>query len=598
MAGNKRTSSQMDNGNDNPNPNTLDEYQALLYTDNFQDLFEIPNPPSEEDLAMSGAFVFQEAPIDDNNNNDSNNNNNDNGTDIDPGNALALQDPTQVIPVENTVATDINEQATTEHVAKPPKAPRKRRRKGDPEPDHSALVREKTAKSNRCGQACDRCHMRRFKCDEVRGGCLMCLRSGYECKMTNRVTGETVVRGGREGVVINFDDIQRENDRIKEENEKLCEEIEQFRSVIGKLQSQLQHYHSTFSIGAIPGPSHASVSDPSRVLPNPKPQARAMQQANRNFLYRNQTNSNNNGTTQPVASNYNNNAFSGNMSIGSSAPFPIPNSLLNALSRSEWAQPRLPQGFPAVSRNNIMTYLPRSQVQAPMQDNTAQGVPFQGANGRDAQNDQVSPQENANTQPQHNRGQDASVYVQGTSHGMKTLNQGFQAPPQYLTKGAQNQTSQHESKKVQHQDFPNTKVPYKTAHDYPFNFPQSAPQSYSQPVVQFQGAGQQSAGDQIPSFLNDPLSGIKSEDDTDVVKFDLESGFCWTPPLPAAFPSLDLDAATKQGSTANPGNTGTDLFTVNDGNKLCQAQDLSDPEILSLLESLEQQKQFQPPVKN
>lgn len=445
-------------------------------------------------------------------------------------------------------------------------------------------------------------------------------------------------------MVINFDDIQRENDRIKEENEKLCEEIEQFRSVIGKLQSQLQHYHSTFSIGAvstspvsrtnedlkanilqIPGPSHASVSDPSRVLPNPKPQARAMQQANRNFLYRNQTNSNNNGTTQPVASNYNNNAFSGNMSIGSSAPFPIPNSLLNALSRSEWAQPRLPQGFPAVSRNNIMTYLPRSQVQAPMQDNTAQGVPFQGANGRgmyqgmqmqnfqglgmqgqglrnlpitlDAQNDQVSPQENANTQPQHNRGQDASVYVQGTSHGMKTLNQGFQAPPQYLTKGAQNQTSQHESKKVQHQDFPNTKVPYKTAHDYPFNFPQSAPQSYSQPVVQFQGAGQQSAGDQIPSFLNDPLSGIKSEDDTDVVKFDLESGFCWTPPLPAAFPSLDLDAATKQGSTANPGNTGTDLFTVNDGNKLCQAQDLSDPEILSLLESLEQQKQFQPPVQ-
>lgn len=159
MAGNKRTSSQMDNGNDNPNPNTLDEYQALLYTDNFQDLFEIPNPPSEEDLAMSGAFVFQEAPIDDNNNNDSNNNNNDNGTDIDPGNALALQDPTQVIPVENTVATDINEQATTEHVAKPPKAPRKRRRKGDPEPDHSALVREKTAKSNRCGQACDRCHV-------------------------------------------------------------------------------------------------------------------------------------------------------------------------------------------------------------------------------------------------------------------------------------------------------------------------------------------------------------------------------------------------------------------------------------------------------
>lgn len=461
----------------------------------------------------------------------------------------------------------------------------------------------------------------------------MCLRSGYECKMTNRVTGETVVRGGREGVVINFDDIQRENDRIKEENEKLREEIEQFRSVVGKLQSQLQYYHSKFSMGAvstspvslmnedleanmlqIPGPSHTQVSDPSRVLPNPKSQARAMQQANPNSLYGNQINSNNNGTTQPVASNYNNNAFSGNMSIGSSAPLPIPNSMLNAFSRSEWAQPRLPQWFPAVSRNNILTYLPRSQVLAPMQDNgrgmyqgmqmqNFQGLGMQSQGSRnlpitlDAQNDQVNPQENANTQPQHNHGQDTSVYVQGMSHSMKTLNQGFQAPPQYLTKGAQNQTSQHESKNVQHQDFPNTKVPYKTAHDYPFNFPQPAPQSYSQPVVQFQGAGQQSAGNQIPSFLNDPLSGIKSEDDTDVVKFDLGSGCCWTPLLPAAFPSLDLDVATKQGSTANPANTGTDLFTVNDSNKLCQAQDLSDPEILSLLESLEQQKQSQPLVQ-
>lgn len=79
----------------------------------------------------------------------------------------------------------------------------------------------------------------------------MCLRSGYECKMTNRVTGETVVRGGREGVVINFDDIQRENEQVKEKNEKLRGEIEQLRSVVGKLQSQLQYCHSKSSIGAV-----------------------------------------------------------------------------------------------------------------------------------------------------------------------------------------------------------------------------------------------------------------------------------------------------------------------------------------------------------
>ncbi|OJJ86920.1 putative C6 finger domain protein [Aspergillus glaucus CBS 516.65] len=599
MAGNKRTSSQMDNGNDNPSPKPLDEILAAANTDDLQDLFEIPDPPSEEDLAMLNAFDFQAPPIDDNNNN----NNDNNGTVADPGNALVLQDPTQATQVEEAVATDANEQAitenteNTENTAEPAKSLRKRRRKGDPEPDHSALVREKSSKSKRCGQACDRCHIRRFKCDEVKGGCLMCLRSGIECKMTNRVTGKTMVRGGAEGVVINFDDIQRENEEVKEENEKLHDEIEQLRSVNGKLQSQLQYCYNKFSIGTvgtfpvpeanddmkanifqIPGPSHAPVSDPSRILPNPNPQAQAMQQSSQNFLYGNQTNKYN-GNTQPVASNYNNNAFSGNKSIASSAPLPIPSSMLNALSHSEWAQPHPPHGFPTASRNNMVTYPPLSQVQAPMRDDTAQGVSFQGANGQDAQ--------------------DTNAYVQGTSHSLKTLNQDFQVAPQYLTRGAQNQTSHHESKNVQHQDFPNAKLPYKTAHDYPLNFPQPAPQSYLQPVVRFQGARQgakhQKANNHIPSFLDDPLSRIKSEDDT-AVKFDLEPGFSWTAPLPATFPSLDLDTAANQTSTANLGDASTNFFALNDSNNAYQAQDLSDPEILGLLESLAQQKQSQPPV--
>lgn len=346
-----------------------------------------------------------------------------------------------------------------------------------------------------------------------------------------------------------------------------------------------------------------------------------MQQANRNFLYSNQTNNNNNGNTQPVASNYNNNAFSGNKSIAFSAPLPIPSSMLNALSHSEWAH-----GLPTASRNNMVTYPLLSQVQAPIRDDTAQGVSFQGANGQgmnqgmqmqnfqglevqgqgsqglpivlDAQPNQVNGQGNTNTQSQHNRGQDTNAYVQGTSHSMKTLNQDFQVAPQYFG-SAQSQTSQYESKNVQHQDFPNAKVPYKTAHDYPFNFPQPAPQSYLQPVVQFQGARpgarHQKANNHIPSFLNDPLSGIKSEDDT-AVKFDLEPGFSWTPPLPATFPSLDLDTATNQTSAANPGDASTDFFALNDSNNAYQAQDLSDPEILSLLEGLAQQKQAQPPV--
>lgn len=656
MAGNKRTSSEMDNDNDNPSVKTLDEILAAANTDDLQDLFEIPNPPSEEDLAMLNAFDFQAPPIDDNNNSS---NNDDNGTVADPGNALVLQDPTQATQVGEIVVTDANEQAIVENAAEPDKPPRKRRRKGDPEPDHSALVREKSSKSKRCGQACDRCHVssspcispfsrsinglvqqiRRFKCDDVKGGCLMCLRSGIECRMTNRVTGETMVRGGVEGVVINFDDIQRENEEVKEENEKLRDKIEQLQSVNGKLQSQLQYYCNKFSIRTvstspvpkangdmkanifqIPGPSHTPVSDPSRILSNP--QAQATQQANRNFLYGNQTN-NNSGNTQPVASNYNNNAFSVNNFIASSAPLPISGSMLNALSHSEWAQPRLPHGLLAASQNNMMTYPLLSQVQAPTRNDTAQCVSPQGANGQgmnqgmqmqnfqglevqcqgsqdlpivlDAQSDQVNHQGNVNIQSQGSYGQYTNAYAQGTSHSLKILNQDSQVAPPYPTGDTLNQTSQYESKNIQHQDFSNAKEPDQTAHGYPFNFPQPAPQSYLQPVIQFQGAGQQKANNRIPSFLDSPLSRTKGEDDT-AVKIDFEPGLSWTPPLPATFPSLSLNTTADQTSITNPGDANTDFFAPNDSNNAYQAQDLSDPGILGLLDSLVQQKQSHPPV--
>lgn len=657
MAGNKRTFSQMDNGKDNPSPNTLVEILAAANTDNLQDLFEIPGSPSE-DLAMLDAFDFQAPPIDSDNN----------GAVSDPGNALVLQDLTQATQVEEAVSTEANEQAIAEKAAEPAKPPRKRRRKGDPEPDHSVLVREKSSKSKRCGQACDRCHVssspcsprlscsingliqqiRRFKCDEVKGGCLMCLRSGIECKMTNRVTGETMVRGGAEGVVINFDDIQRENEEVKKENEKLRDEIEQLRSVNGKLQDQLQYYYNRFSIGTvstspvskaddgmkanifqIPGPSHAPpVSDLSRILPNPNPHTQAMPQSNRDFLYGNQTsndnnNNNNNGTIQPVASNYNNNAFSGNKSIASSAPLPISSSMLNSLSHSEWVQLRHPHGLPTASRNKMVTYPLLSQIRVPMRDDAAQSVSFPGASGQgmnqgmqmqnfqglgvqgqssqnlptalDAQSDQVNCQRNTSAQSQHNCGQDTNAYFQGTSQSLKTLNQDFQTPCQYLIGGTQGQMSQHESKNDPHQDLPNAKVPYIIAHNYPFNFPQPAPQNYLEPVVQFQGTGHQKTNNHIPNFLNDPLGGIKSEDDT-TVEFDLEPGFSWTSPRSATFPSLDLDTTANQTSIVNPGDASPDLFALSDGSNPYQAQDLSDQEILGLLEDLAQQKQSQPLV--
>lgn len=323
--------------------------------------------------------------------------------------------------------------------------------------------------------------------------------------MTNRTTGEPIVRGGGEGVVVNFDDIQNENEEVKEKNEKLNEEIEQLRALNSKLQSQLQYFQSlASSIGAvsddpvpranggselkanvsqISGPNHVPVSQPFRILPNPNPQA----QATRRILLYNHPHTNNNGNTLPISTNTNNNAFSGNMSIDPSASLPnLPfrSSMPNALPSTQWAQPHLPQGLPAASQNTTVAYpLRSSQVQSPMQDDAVQSVPIQDANNKgmnrgmqmrrlqdqgvqghhlpmarflDAQHDQVYQSSNTNTQQKkdqphqrQNPTQNANELPtpnkdQGTyTHSLKTLNQSFQIPPHFLLGDAQNQSLQN-----------------------------------------------------------------------------------------------------------------------------------------------------------
>lgn len=78
-----------------------------------------------------------------------------------PGNTMALEISTNNNSSEAQLATETamvlanNENKET----KPAKKTRKRRRKGEPEPDHTATVVEKTRKMKRVPQACDRCHV-------------------------------------------------------------------------------------------------------------------------------------------------------------------------------------------------------------------------------------------------------------------------------------------------------------------------------------------------------------------------------------------------------------------------------------------------------
>ncbi|KAJ5232209.1 hypothetical protein N7468_005165 [Penicillium chermesinum] len=73
---------------------------------------------------------------------------------------------------------------------------KKRRSCKDPEPDYSVMVRNQVMQDkNRTGQACDRCRMRKLKCDRAPTGCTSCSASRLPCQVTDRVTAETFTRG-------------------------------------------------------------------------------------------------------------------------------------------------------------------------------------------------------------------------------------------------------------------------------------------------------------------------------------------------------------------------------------------------------------------
>ncbi|PSN65099.1 hypothetical protein BS50DRAFT_635912 [Corynespora cassiicola Philippines] len=85
--------------------------------------------------------------------------------------------------------------------------------------DFSGSVKKKLANSTRTGQACDRCKVRKIKCDGRPEGCSNCEQVGTPCETTDRITGRATRRGHAE--------------QIETENQYL-------RSHVAELQAQLK----------------------------------------------------------------------------------------------------------------------------------------------------------------------------------------------------------------------------------------------------------------------------------------------------------------------------------------------------------------------
>ncbi|KAF2093612.1 hypothetical protein NA57DRAFT_20991, partial [Rhizodiscina lignyota] len=61
--------------------------------------------------------------------------------------------------------------------------------------EFSQTVRRRLEKSSRTGQACDRCKVRKIRCDATPGGCTPCRQNNSECRTIDRITGRATTRG-------------------------------------------------------------------------------------------------------------------------------------------------------------------------------------------------------------------------------------------------------------------------------------------------------------------------------------------------------------------------------------------------------------------
>lgn len=61
--------------------------------------------------------------------------------------------------------------------------------------DFSGAVKKKLSGASRTGQACDRCKVRKIRCDARPGGCSPCAQNNTQCKTTDRITGRATSRG-------------------------------------------------------------------------------------------------------------------------------------------------------------------------------------------------------------------------------------------------------------------------------------------------------------------------------------------------------------------------------------------------------------------
>ncbi|KAF8865237.1 hypothetical protein BDZ45DRAFT_580482 [Acephala macrosclerotiorum] len=132
-------------------------------------------------------------------------------------------------------------------------APAKQVKAEHPE-EFSNAVKKKLQSSQRTGQACDRCKVRKIRCDALPGGCSPCLQNNSECRTTDRITGRATSRGYVEGLEQQNRDLQH---RIRELEQRLTQSGADIKPANGYHDAQGQVYDYQ---PAVPTPSWNSAT--------------------------------------------------------------------------------------------------------------------------------------------------------------------------------------------------------------------------------------------------------------------------------------------------------------------------------------------------
>ncbi|TKX23265.1 transcriptional activator-like protein 7 [Elsinoe australis] len=128
--------------------------------------------------------------------------------------------------------------------------------------DFSGAVKKKLSGASRTGQACDRCKVRKIRCDARPGGCSPCAQNNTECRTTDRITGRATSRGYTENV-------ETENQALKQHLADLRRQLQE-HGIEPRAQPL---FRDSFSEDPSPPSSVTNPNDPhnlSRIL-NPEP---------------------------------------------------------------------------------------------------------------------------------------------------------------------------------------------------------------------------------------------------------------------------------------------------------------------------------------